>query len=101
MVLNHTRKRNVQPTLYYARTINNDDYSPRIIDLGEKDASSTKRQKSSATEIDYASYATEFEERLSDKLRELFNPDIPFRRCDEQEAESICKYCDFKNICKR
>ncbi len=101
MVLNHTRKRNVQPTLYYARTINNDDYSPRIIDLGEKDSSSTKRQKSSATEIDYASYATEFEERLSDKLRELFNPDIPFRRCDEQEAESICKYCDFKNICKR
>ena len=100
MVLNHTRQRNVYPTLYYARNIGNEDFSPRLIDLGVKD-DSVKRKKADSREVDYASYAEEFEQHLKDKLSELFNFDLPFRRCDELEAENICNYCDFKTLCKR
>lgn len=100
MVLNHTRKRNVQPALYYARNIGNDDFSPRIIDFGEK-LPSTKRVKKNAVEVDYTTYADEFEKLLGEKLRELFDFETPFRRCSEQEADNVCKYCDFKTLCKR
>ena len=101
MVLNHTRQRNIHPTLYYARVMGNEEFSPRILDLGKKDTNSKTRKKSDAVEIDYATYAQEFESMLGEKLKELFNLDIPFRRCDEQETENICEYCDFKTICKR
>ncbi|MBR5138901.1 MAG: PD-(D/E)XK nuclease family protein [Alistipes sp.] len=101
MVLNHTRQRNVYPTLYYARIMGKEEFSPTLIDLGKREADSTKRKKSEAVEIDYAAYATEFETLLSQKLNELFDFDTPFRRCDEQEAEKICELCEFKTICKR
>lgn len=89
MVLYHNFSRNVQPALYFARYIHNDDYSPRLWDK-ERDS-----------EVDYAAYAEEFERLLGDKLRELFDELIPFRRCDKEEADRVCKYCDFKVICKR
>lgn len=100
MVLNHTRQRNVYPALYYARNIGNEDFSPRLIDKGAKDDSG-KRKRADNCEMDYATYAEEFEQNLKDKLNELFDFELPFRRCDEQEAENICKYCDFKTLCKR
>ncbi len=100
MVLSHTRNRNVYPALYYARTIGNEEFSERIKDLGAKDPTG-KRASKEAADIDYASYAAEFEEQLSQKLNELFDFETPFKRCDKQEAETICKYCDFKTICKR
>lgn len=100
MVLNHKHHRNVYPELYYARNISNDDFSPRLINKGAKDVAG-KRQKVSDCEVDYTTYAEEFEQCLREKLRELFNFDLPFRRCDEQEADNICKYCDFKILCKR
>ena len=78
-----------------------EEFSPTLIDLGKREADSTKRKKSEAVEIDYAAYATEFETLLSQKLNELFDFDTPFRRCDEQEAEKICELCEFKTICKR
>lgn len=99
MVLNHTRQRNVFPALYYARNIGKEDFSPMLIDDTKKEAMG-KTAKMEDCVVDYASYAEEFEQHLSAKLNELFNFDIPFKRCDEQEDE-ICKYCDFKILCKR
>ena len=89
MVLNHKHKRNVEPSLYYVRQMNSDNYSPRVID------------KERATEVDYMAYTEEFEQQLRAKLTELFNPEIPFTQCDISEADSCCKHCDFKTICKR
>lgn len=89
MVLYHNFSRNVQPALYFARYIHNDDYSPRLMD------------KQRGAEVDYASYAEEFEQLLGERLRELFDRRIPFRRCGKEEADKVCKYCDFKVICKR
>ncbi len=101
MVLHHTRQRNVYPALYYARSISKEDFSPLLLNKGEKDSSSSKNAKREAFEVDYMTYTTEFEEYLRSKLNELFDPKQPFRRCDSREAEAICKYCDFKTICKR
>ena len=89
MILHHKHKRNVEPSLYYVRNMQSGDYNPRVID----------KQKG---EVDYISYAEEFEQLLREKLAEIFNPDIPFTQCEAVSSDGgPCKYCDFKTICKR
>ena len=89
MILHHKHKRNVEPSLYYVRNMQSGDYNPRVID----------KQKG---EVDYISYAKEFEQLLREKLAEIFNPDIPFTQCEAVSSDGgPCKYCDFKTICKR
>lgn len=90
MVLRHTTQRNVEPALYFVRYIHNDDYDPHLID-----------KTADSVAVDYDAYAQPFEELLRRKLDELFDPKVPFTQCDEAEADKICKYCDFKSICKR
>ena len=90
MVLRRTFRRNVEPALYFVRYIHNDDYDPHLIDKAADSAA-----------VDYDAYAEEFETLLRRKLDELFDPETPFAQCDETEADKICKYCDFKLICKR
>lgn len=95
MVLNHTTGRNVEPALYFVRhMVGSEDYNPRITD-------NIGTPRNSTTEVDYLTYAEEFEQRLSNMLNEIFDPDIPFTQCSEDEADKVCKYCDFKTICKR
>ena len=40
----------------------------------------------------------EFTARLNNLIEEIFNPDIPF---SQTENEAICKWCAFKDICRR
>lgn len=47
---------------------------------------------------DFHDYKEEFTEKLTKKLEEIFNPDVPFIQCTEIE---ICKYCPFTTICRR
>ena len=42
---------------------------------------------------------TEFERLLGEKLAELFDPAVPFRATDD--AEHTCRYCDYRQICRR
>jgi hypothetical protein len=90
MVLKHNYSRNVTPELYFVRYMQNKDYNPRLIDT------SNQRQ-----EVDYNTYAEEFERLINEKLQELFNMDIPFEQCPEEESKEMCAMCDFKTICKR
>ena len=90
MVLYNTEHKDVEPTLYFARFMHNADYSPRIFDK-ERDSQ----------EVVYGDYAEDFELLLREKLKELFDMERPFCRCDESEVDSVCQYCDFKLICKR
>ena len=91
MVLRDKYQRNVQPTLFYARYIHQDDYSPSLIDKGVEGCEG----------ITYNDYAETFETLLRNKLNELFDPTHPFERCSAEESDTFCKYCDFKAICKR
>ena len=43
-------------------------------------------------------FCTRMKEELSRLLRELADPEIPFRRTEDLHT---CSYCDFKNICGR
>lgn len=87
MVLHHSFSREVVPSLYYARDMNQADYSPRLV-IDDQ-------------EVTYSAFATKFEELLRQKLDELFDLNTPFKCCPEQESDKICVYCDFKTICKR
>ena len=46
----------------------------------------------------YDDIADEYREQLQKVLTEIFNPEIPFT---QTQVEKNCKYCDFKDICKR
>ena len=87
MVLHHSYAQEVVPSLYYARDMNQADYSPRLVIEN--------------MEVFYSAYAAEFEAWLRQKLDELFDLDTPFECCPEQDSDKICAYCDFKTICKR
>ena len=75
------------PALYYVRRMHDADFSPLLHDT-----------ESRTTGASYACYAERFEEALRGVLTQLFDPDEPFRPCAETET---CKYCDFKEICRR
>ncbi len=90
MVLKHNFSRNVVPELYFVRYMQNEDYNPRLIDKAAEDS-----------EVDYNTYAEEFEQTINNKLQELFNLNIPFEQCPEEESKEICAMCDFKTLCKR
>jgi hypothetical protein len=64
-----------------------EEYSPLIVD------------KSTDKYIErYSHVATEFENHLDIALEELFNPDIPFTQVEDVD---MCRYCDYKKICRR
>ena len=90
MILHKKYGHNVEPALYFARDMHKPDYSPRLTDKSRE-----------STQVEYKDYAEEFEGLLREKLQELFNYEIPFSRCEEEEAGSPCVYCDYKRICRR
>lgn len=90
MVISRTYGRNVRPALYFVRYMQNADFSPAIVDKSAGDA-----------EIDYGSYAADFETALRGKLSELFDASTPFVQCPAEEADKTCQYCQYKSICKR
>lgn len=46
----------------------------------------------------FSDWKDEFVDKLTGTIEEIFNPDVPFVQCKEEE---LCKYCEFKTICKR
>ncbi|HJA98508.1 MAG TPA: PD-(D/E)XK nuclease family protein [Candidatus Alistipes avicola] len=88
MVLYHTRRADTEPTLYYVRAMNREDYRPQLVD-----------RELGRTGVRYSEYREEFEGLLRETLAELFDPSVPFRQTDD--VEHTCRYCDFKEICRR
>ena len=90
MMLYHSRKVNTVPELYYVRDMNhNEGYSPSICEVVDKQRKCGQL---------YSEYSDNFEKYLRENLTELFDPRIPFRQCEDAET---CRYCDFREICKR
>ncbi len=90
MMLNHKRRSEVRPALYYVRNMHSEEYSPLLIDGSTKPKSIVES---------YTSYSEEFESHVMAKLTELFDYSIPFKQCND--IENTCKFCDYKDICKR
>lgn len=54
------------------------------------------REKS--TVDDYQEYFAEYKELMGNVIRDLFNPEIPFRPTEAPDSH-VCRYCNFKAIC--
>ena len=84
----HLRNRcESKPSLYYASKMMHEDYSPELYD----------KLQDSAIER-YSSVDAEFNKELRPMLDELFDQSVAFT---QTEDEDMCKYCDFKKICRR
>ena len=87
MMLYHTRQLDAVPALFYVRTIHRPDYSPLLEDT-----------ETGVCGAPYSFYQERFEQLVCETLAEIYNPDIPFRQCEDPDT---CAFCDFKTICKR
>ena len=85
MMINRKTGADIQPALYYVRAMNQPGYNPLLMEKNDP-------------VYRYSAYRTTFEERLAEKLRELFDFDRPFVQCED---ETTCRYCDFREICRR
>lgn len=90
MMLNRKRGVEVLPSLYYVRSMHREEYEPTL-----KDGS--VRPKRSVES--YSQYSEEFEGFVMAKLNEMFDATVPFYQCED--VENTCKYCDYKDICRR
>ena len=88
MMLTHSEGCEAVPALYYVRRMNRPDYSPELVD-----------RSTGGVGEGYSAYAVDFERLLGEKLAELFDPAVPFRATDD--AEHTCRYCDYRQICRR
>ncbi len=79
--------RDVCPSLYYVRRMMSENYSPLLNDKGNGHRVEC-----------YSDYREDIENFLRDELKELFDPNTPFKQC---ENVTTCQYCDFKTICNR
>ncbi len=87
MMLYRSRGVDAVPTLYYVRSMHREDYDPTLWDREER-----------LRGAPYTHYAARFEALVRETLGELYDPDVPFRQCEDPKA---CLYCDFNAICKR
>jgi hypothetical protein len=76
----------VVPTLLYIQQASQEDYSPLI------------RHNKQPVE-DFRFLYPEFSQLLSDTVREIFDPAVPFTQTEK--AVATCEYCDFREICGR
>ena len=75
------------PSLYYIRYLGKEDYSPLLND-----------ESCGRAVTSYDDYREEFEEKLAQTLRELFDPEVPFTATKD---ERVCEWCDFARICRK
>lgn len=80
----------VAPSLLYIHRAASEAYSP-VIEMGEP-----KQPKIPVD--DFSVYESEFRERLTALLEEIFDPDDPFTQTGNLKT---CEYCDFKGLCRR
>ena len=81
---NNVSPDSIMPQIYKLKQLNTPDF-PLINDKGRK-----------APVTDFGVYEVEFREALARMLKELFDPDVPFRRA---ENERCCTYCKFYSFC--
>ncbi len=87
MMLYRTQGLDAEPTLYYVRAMNREDYLPTLDD-----------RQTGIRGGRYTLYAGRFEELVRETLSELYDPATPFRQCVDADT---CRFCDFNVICKR
>lgn len=78
--------RPIRPMLYKFRDIANPETALAGVKIAKESIS------------DYHTVVEEFRQRLLDTIREIFNPEVPFKASDDNAS---CTFCKFKQICRR
>ena len=82
----HTERRcDVQPVLYYVRSMTDPGFSPLLVE-GDRPV------------LRFSDYREPFAALLNETLGEIFDFSKPFEPCDTPE---VCAFCDFREICRR
>lgn len=79
--------KSIKPGIYDLRSIFNEDYDVYI-----------KSKEDGNKPVDFINIVTQFEEHLMILLEEIFEPTIPFTQTTIAEN---CKYCPYRQICRR
>lgn len=87
MMMYYTAGCDVRPVLYYVREMNDKTYSPLLIDKSSNEEGAM-----------YSTYREAFESLIAAKLSEIYDPNVPFRQCEDKNA---CRYCDYRAVCGR
>ena len=78
----------IAPSIIYIHKANVDDYSP-VITMGQPRGEKTPVN-------DFHLLNSEFRKHLTELVSEIFSPDVPFDRTDNEKS---CEDCDFKHLC--
>lgn len=84
-ITHNPNHRPVSPALLFIQHAGSEDYNP-VISLGKNEIT------------DVTLYEEEFLDKVTERLEEIYNPEIAFSPTDEQ---SRCKYCPYKEMCGR
>jgi hypothetical protein len=87
MMMYYTAGCDVRPVLYYVREMNDKTYSPLLVDKSSNEEGAM-----------YSTYREAFESLIAAKLSEVYDPNVPFRQCEDKKA---CRYCDYRAVCGR
>ncbi len=87
LLLEQEEKVKAKPTIFYVKNIFKEDFSSTISHKGE-----------GAVEVFEDPYKSDFAEKLTTCLEEIFDENIPFT---QTENINSCEWCPFKKICKR
>ncbi len=93
--------RDITPSLFYVRKMNNDDYSPLLIECASEGEGSRSKTR---TELEsYAPLHELFEQNIQSVIDEIFDLSTPFSQCKSKEEDNKCNcnYCDYSKICRR
>jgi len=78
---------NIHPGIYALRGIFEDDFDPSL------------RSKEIGNQpVEFVAISDQFEDQFKVLLEEIFNLDIPFAQTENEEH---CKYCSYRQICRR
>ncbi len=84
-ITHNPNHRPVSPALLFIQHAGSEDYNP-VISLGKNEIT------------DVTLYEEEFLDKVTERLEEIYNPEIAFSPTDEL---SRCKYCPYKEMCGR
>ncbi len=85
MMLSQSEGCDVQPALYYVRSMQDERFSPLLVE-GDRPV------------LRFSDYRESLNGHLRRTLSELFDFSRPFEQCEDR---SVCAYCDFREICRR
>ncbi len=80
----------IVPHLYFVRDFHQHSKCSTVLSEGSG--------KNATPLQDFTPYRDEFRQRLINLFKEIYNPEVPFKQCEDTKS---CTWCTFANLCNR